>query len=149
VKAGYIFNFTKFVEWPAEVLEEDGPLRIGILGPENVYQYLDSTFSGKMSGQRRIVVELCTLESLENPPHVLFVHREAGVSVKGLEAIINSKPVLIVGESPSFAMNGGMIGFVERGDTLRFQINPSVSQEAGLALSSRLASLGEVVQSRP
>jgi hypothetical protein len=52
----------------------------------------------------------------------------------------------LVGEKEGFAVAGGEIGFVPRGDNLRYQVNLSAAQQAGLKLTARLANLAEIVR---
>ena len=55
----------------------------------------------------------------------------------------------MVGETEDYARSSGMIGFVMRGHNIRFQVNLSAAQQAGLKLSGRLASLAEIVRPAP
>ncbi len=148
VKAGFLFNFARFVEWPAEALPPDRPFHLAIVAPPAVYQTILETLSEKKISGRELAV---TLLDPANPgpglpPHVIFVHHSVAVSTARLLALFPDQPVLIVGESPGFAAAGGMIGFVLRGDNLRFQVNLVAARRARLQLSSQLESLAEIVQ---
>ena len=77
-----------------------------------------------------------------------FVPRSAEAATLNLGSDSNRENTLLVGESQDYALTEGMIGFVQRGHNIRFQVNLHAAQHAGLKLSGRLASLAEIVQPR-
>ncbi len=157
VKAGFLFNFAKFVEWPGTALTPGSSMRLGIIAPEEVYQLIEKSLSGKTVGDRPLLVERLTAAQIEAGtalPNIIFVHQDAfrqqsdaGFTHQQLAALADKQQVLLVGESAGFATSGGMIGFVQRGENLRFQVNLACAQRAGLKLSARLSGLAEIVSS--
>jgi hypothetical protein len=156
LKAGFLFNFAKFVEWPGAALAPGASVRLGIVAPDEVFQLIEKALAGKAAGDRPLVVERFTPAQLERGalPNILFVHKDAfraqsdlGFTPAQIAALAEQQPVLLVGESAGFATAGGMIGFVQRGENLRFQVNLANAQRAGLKLSSRLSGLAEIVTS--
>lgn len=155
VKAGFLFNFAKFVEWPGAALAPGASVRLGIIAPDEVFGLIEKSLAGKVAGDRPLIVERLTAAQLENGsalPNIIFVHQDAfraqaelGFSPAQLAALAEKQPVLLVGESAGFATSGGMIGFVQRGENLRFQVNLASAQRAGLKLSARLSGLAEIV----
>ncbi len=154
VKAGFLFNFAKFVEWPGAALPPGAGVRLGIIAPDEVYQLIEKSLAGKVVGDRPLVVERFTPAQLSAgaPPNIIFVHQDAfrpqselGFSPQQIAALAEKNPILLVGESAGFATSGGMIGFVQRGENLRFQVNIASAQRAGLKLSARLSGLAEIV----
>jgi hypothetical protein len=77
---------------------------------------------------------------------MIFLTRDAGLSLADLAERVADRPILVVGESPGFAAEGGMINFVLEGTKLRFEVNPSAATRAGLSISSRLLKLARVVK---
>lgn len=159
VKAGFLFNFAKFVEWPRSALAPGTSLRLGIVAPAEVYELMEKALSGKVVGERPLIVERITAAQVagESPlPNIIFIHQdivrllaELAFTPQQLLARADNQPVLLVGESAGFAVSGGMIGFVQRGENLRFQVNLASAQRAGLKLSARLSGLAEVVKNIP
>lgn len=155
LKAGFLLNFAKFVEWPAASIVPGVGVRLGIVAPEEVFQMIEKSLAGKTVGDRPLIVERFTAAQLENGsalPNIIFVHQDAfrphserAFSPTQLAALAEKHPVLLVGESAGFATSGGMIGFVQRGENLRFQVNLASAQRAGLKLTARLAGLAEIV----
>jgi len=149
VKAGFLFHFAMFVEWPATILPPGAPLRIGLLAPPEVCSDIEQSLAGKSAAGHPLVTERVTTEALaKDAPHILFVQRSADISPSALAQILGDRPVLVVGETSGFASSGGAIGFVIRGDTLRFQVNLAAASHANLQLSGQLASLAEIVKAR-
>lgn len=155
VKAGFLFNFAKFVEWPGAALAPGASVRLGIVAPDEVFQLIEKSLAGKTVGDRPLIVERFTPAQLGGGgalPNIIFVHQdvfrpqsELGFTKQQLATLGEKHPVLLVGESAGFATSGGMIGFVQRGESLRFQVNLASAQRAGLKLSSRLSGLAEIV----
>ncbi len=147
VKAAFIFNFAKFVEWPPEVLPDQVPLRIAVWAPEHAFGAIADALAGKEVAGHPIAV--FPYDPASAPPHVLFVHSGAEPLAAELLEHLSRHSVLLVGESPEFASRYGTIGLVPRGDTLRFQINLAAAHRARLNLSGQLARLAEVVKDQP
>jgi YfiR/HmsC-like len=146
VKAAFLFNFAKFVEWPPDSLPPGRPLRIGLMGPPGICAEIEASLAGKSVAGHPLVARRVDLSELgADPPQVLFVQRTVRASPAEIAGMLRGRPVLVVGEAPDFAAEGGIIGFVEVDDTLRFQVNLRAALRADLHLSGQLASLAEIV----
>jgi hypothetical protein len=152
VKAAFLFNFTKFVEWPAENFPaDDAPIVIAVLGRNPFGQELENLVRDRFVDTRPIVVRfLTTVEQAQAPGmifHVLFI--AAGEEAKFASVLAaRSRPgVLTVGESDRFGTLGGMINFVVLENRVRFEINRAAATAAGLKLSAQLQKLA--VSARP
>ena len=152
IKSAYLFNFTKFIEWPPRCFPEaEAPLAIGVLDDDGATaRIVAEVLTGKAAPRgRRIVVrafDALRAEALEC--QVLFVTRGAGLSAGAARAAVGTRPVLLVGETEEFAERGGTINFVFSGDAIRFEINPRRAQSAGLRVSGALASVARLVRDR-
>lgn len=141
VKAAFLFNFARFVEWPGAASPDT--LRICIIGKD--------PFGGafeRILGQGSQPVEVRQLSTDQIPAscHILFVSPSA---TDRLDAILHRSQglaMLTVSDTDDFARSGGMIGFVTRKNKIRFQINPAAASRAGLHLSAKLLRLAEIVK---
>ena len=144
VKAAFLLNFTKFVEWPASVSASDSPIAICILGKDPFGRSLDDIVEGESIGSRKLAVE--RIVQLPAPPscRVIFVSG----SEKDLPKIVSGfgQGVLTVGEGDKFVRDGGMIAFVVVAGHVRFDVNPRAAAGAGLKLSSKLISIARAVE---
>jgi hypothetical protein len=143
IKAAYLFNFAKFVEWPPRVFASpSAPLVIGILGEDPFRGRLDRITQGEVVHGHKLSVRHCrTLAELKGC-HIVFIPKGESDRVREALAAVRGGGVLTVSDADEFVSRGGMIGFVMAGKTVRFQINAGVAQQEALAISSRLLHLG-------
>jgi len=146
LKAGYLYNFAKFIEWPPPPMAAGDTFRVGVLVDENAYAIIAETLRGRTIGDHPIEVVLLGLDADVATCRVIFVPKTAPLTPAQFRERLPDAAVLLVGEKDGFAAAGGEIGFVPRGDNLRYQVNLSAAQKVGLKLSAKLASLAEIVR---
>ncbi len=138
VKAAFLFNFLKFVEWPAA---GDGPWVIGILGRDPFGGALDRTVQGKMVNGRAVEVRRYARPNDVKDCHVLFISRG---DFEHMGAPMQPG-LLTVGESPGFLKAGGAINFYLEDNRVHFEIRPEVARFSGLHVSAQLLKLGRTL----
>jgi hypothetical protein len=150
IKAGFIFNFAKFVEWPsAAFAQPDSPIVIGILGTDPFGTIIDQIVQDKKIGARGFVVK--RLKWGADPKDlkeckILFVGASERAHIDDLVQMVRGLPILTVGEAPGFAEHGGVIRFVLEDNRVRFEVNVAAAHQADLTISSRLLTLARIVQ---
>lgn len=149
IKAAFLYNFIKFVQWPPESFpDEDQPFVIGILGDDPFGPILDRVVQGKLVNGRKLVVwRSDTLTQLRGA-HLVFISRSERGRLRQVLRELAGKPILTVSEIDGFARLGGMINFRMQGDRVRFEINPEAVRAAGLKMSSKLLSLATIVSAQ-
>jgi len=146
VKAAYLYNFAKFVEWPPEAFaNEEAPLLICIAGANPFGDALD-TLSGKTVASHPVEVRHLPAMTGLDPCHIVFVGRAEHGRFKTVLAKLARLPILTVSDINDFAQVGGMIGLVEADQRIRFNINLAVTRQADLKLSSQLLKLATIVE---
>ncbi|HTH46844.1 MAG TPA: YfiR family protein [Candidatus Limnocylindria bacterium] len=149
VKGGYLYNFAKFVEWPAGSLPlPDSPFVIGVLDGGEALPILRTLLEGKRVDGHPVQVKQVLPVRSEKGLQILFVTRAAGSSPKQAEAVVGPTGTLVVGETEHFAEEGGMVGFTREEDRIRVCLNLERTTAAGLKVSSKLASVGRLVRTR-
>ncbi len=138
VKAAYLYNFVKFVEWPAGAA--DGTLTICTAGRNPFGSALDDIVRGESIDGRAIAARV--VAAPQAGCHVLFVPRDAP-TVEYLRGA-RGAPVLTVGESTDFIAQGGIINFVRDAGMIRFEIDQGAATRVGLHISSRLLRLARM-----
>jgi hypothetical protein len=143
VKAAFLLNFTKFIEWHA--LPETAPdsvFTICILGEDPFGTVLDRTVEGETVNGRKLVVQ--RVDHISNACQILYISR----SEKGSKELLGKVDpgTLTVGEGDGFTREGGMIAFVLDNRRVRFTINLSATRNALLTLSSRLLAVAKAVE---
>lgn len=142
VKAAFLFNFTKFVEWPPESFaKSDGPLIIGIFGENPFGSDLDDIIHDKTVNNRGIKTRILHSPAECTNCQVLFISVAEKSHLPEILEKLRGTSVLTVGESDGFTEAGGMINFVREGTKFRFQINNEEAKKAKLKISSRMLGL--------
>jgi len=141
VKAAFLLNFTRFIDWPPEAIPTDAPFTICILGDDPFGSALDQTIHGENVNGHALVVQR-TGRAVPKTCQILYVSvSEKGALPEGLEP-----GVLTVGEGEAFIRDGGMIAFVLDNRRVRFNINLPATRTGKLTLSSRLLAVAKAVE---
>lgn len=149
IKAAFLFNFAKFVDWPPDAFPSDkSPITLCVFRHDPFGSSLDEIIQGKTINNRAILARRTNELPDLKPCQLVFVDKEAD---KGLSDVLNSlkgTSALVVGESEGFAERGGGIQFFLEDNKLRFAINVDAIQRARLNVSSKLLALARIVHSR-
>jgi hypothetical protein len=149
VKAAFLYNFAKFVEWPAAKFPQPtSPFIIGVVGEDPFGNTLDETVKGKTINGRTIQIRRFASGEDLRQCHLLFVSRSLKDPLDTTLAGLKSESVLTVGETGQFVHQGGMINFIIVDDCVKFEINLDTTEQAGLKVSSKLSSVARVVKSK-
>jgi hypothetical protein len=145
IKAAFLYNFAKFVDWPPEAFRDDGsPFVIGILGVDPFGEALDSLKDKPVRNRRLVIRRLARVEEAEGC-HILYVSSSARQYLRPVFDALRSSPVLTVSELDGFAQQGGLIGFVTVENKVQFDINHSAADRHRLKISSQLLKLARTV----
>jgi hypothetical protein len=142
LKAGYLFNFVKFVEWPAE---DAGPLTICVAGRNPFGDVLADIVSDESVDGRRLSTRV--IHTPEPGCHVVFVPED--VATTPYLRAARGSPTLTVGETPGFIARGGIVNFVLEEGKVRFEMNAEAADRAQLRISSHLLRLARNRGVRP
>ncbi|MDH5637911.1 MAG: YfiR family protein [Nitrospinota bacterium] len=143
IKAGFIYNFAKFVSWPRSATSS-GVFVFCVGGDKEFSMIFRKTVAGKKISELPIDVVDIEEGDLAKPCNVLYIpHTEPEVAEKFLDGY-PGHPVLSVGETSDFIAKGGVIGFYLDSGRLRFEIGLSNANKSELTISSELLSLAKV-----
>lgn len=146
VKAAFLFNFAKFVEWPPSGFSDaSAPFRICVLGRDPFAQELrDITNEKTVNGRKLEVDQVVDLQHARSC-HILFIASSGKTPMKQILEGLRGSSVLTVGDSKGFTGQGGMINFVLENDRVQFEVNRKAAEQAGLRISSKLLSVAKLV----
>jgi hypothetical protein len=144
VKASYVFNFVKYVEWPPSALDGTD-IRICSLGHHPLSGEL-SQLQGRQAQGHEIQVHAPARPDEWRDCHVLFVPASEQKQVEAVLRAVGQAPVLTVSDSADFAKAGGIIGLKPSAGRIRFDINLVNARRASLTMSSHLLRLAEEVR---
>ena len=146
VKAAFLYNFAKFIEWPPSSFSDaSAPLQICIFGRDPFGEGLRNITSNKTINGRKI--EIDTVVDLQHARscHILFIASSVPMPVKDIVEGLRGASVLTVGDTKGFAEQGGMINFVLENDRVQFEVNRKAADQVGLKISSKLLSVAKLV----
>lgn len=146
VKAAFLYNFAKFVEWPPEAFPDaSAPIVIGVVRNDYFNYILARTVAGKVVQGRKFLVRLWKRNQGSPNWQILFISSSEGNALAEILQSIKGSSMLTVGETQGFAARGGMINFILSDNRVRFEINQKSAQSAGLKISSKLLALATSV----
>ncbi len=124
IKAAFLYNFIKFVEWPPKAFANDNsPIVVAILGDDPFGKTLDKIVSDKTVEGRKIVIKRYKkLSELENC-HVLFVCISEKRQIEKILEKVKDWNSLTVGDMEKFTQYGGIINFTVDSNRVGFEIN--------------------------
>jgi hypothetical protein len=144
LKAVFIYNFTKYIEWPADY--QSGEFTIGILGTS------DALFSElvKMSKVRKVSNQSFSIQSFKNisdvqSPHILYIPQGSDMNLSKAVGKLKGKSTLIVTEKPGLAKQGSAINFIFEGNKQKFELNKTNIENHNLKVASTLEKLAVMV----
>lgn len=149
LKAGFLYNFAKFTEWPDDALPAGTPLTFCVAGDAAVAQVLDQTVARRRIAGHPMNVRQVSLDSPLRSCHLVYAaHIDAQVAPQVIEAVKGST-VMTVSDLDRFAELGGTAQLYIEDSRMRFAINVDSAQRSRLHLSAQLLSLAKIVKDDP
>jgi hypothetical protein len=146
IKAGFIYNFAKLTEWPASAFPApDSPIVIGILGSDPFEGTLEQVLQGKTANGRGFLVKHLKWGSELKDCNILFVSASETPHLDQILHLVKGMTILTIGDTPNFALRGGMINFILEDGKIHFEANVEAAKQADINISSRLLSLARIV----
>lgn len=147
VQAAYLYNFGKFVRWPAAApANQSGGFEICVLDQEPFGDTLQSTLAGESVAGRPVVMKRLRKPLDAASCHILFIGASESRDLKGILSSLDESAVLTVSDMPDFSKRGGMIQFVFQGDRIRFEVNLEGAERAHLVFPSELLKVAAAVR---
>ena len=150
LKAAFLYNFTKFVEWaPEHFKTAESPIVIGMLAKNPFGPELERIVQGRKVNGRELVIKTVGSPGDVLTIDLLFTAAGEEPALANLLDPAHAAGVLTVGESQRFTKLGGIITFTMEADKVRFEINQEMAEKARLKISSQLLKLAVVVRKKP
>ena len=146
VKAAFLYNFAKFVDWPAQSFKTPGdPITLCVVGENPFGGALDDATDRKTVAGRGFLIRQVALIGPACDCQILFI---SASERRRFRSILESVPqrILTVGEIPDFATAGGVVNFKLEAGKVRFEINVEAAERQQLHISSKLLSLAQIVK---
>jgi hypothetical protein len=142
LKAVFIYNFTKYIEWDTAANKND--FVIGIMGNSAITKSLLQIARTKTVKNKRIIVRLYNKPEEIDGCNILFIPKYTPHSLTSVLDNVD-KGTLTVSEQPGYAKLGTAFNFILEGDKLRFEVNLRALNFSGLKAGSQLLKLANIV----
>ena len=146
VKAAYLYNFAKFVEWPENSFQDAlAPIHLCVLNDPSIESELSQVVRDKrITGRAVVVVPIQNGEQGRNC-QILFINSAQSWQAEHIIKVLQGASVLTVGETTGFVEQGGIVNFVVQNDQVHFQVNHRAATQNKLRMSARLLSVAKRV----
>jgi hypothetical protein len=145
VKAVFLYNLAKFIEWPEKSMDNSSNITLYVLGDDPFGDHLNSIKGKLIQGKTLAVKQIDSPDALRNVG-ILFISSSEKEQLHDILKGISGKPILTVGDTQYFAKRGVMVNFFIENNKIRFEINMEAAKMAGLKISSNLLKMGKIIQ---
>lgn len=144
VKAAFVYNFAKFVDWPDQ---PERTVTFCVSGPDPAYWALVEVAHGRMMGGHELAIRhISEGEEAHSDCQVVFVAWREKKRSAAVLAALSDRAVLTVGQEGGFLSMGGIINLLVVDHKVRFEINLAAARKARLTISSKLLQLAANIQ---
>jgi hypothetical protein len=146
IKAAFLYNFAKFVEWPSDAFKNSGDaFVIGVLGEDPFGDAIEGELKGKSIQDKKLVFKRLSDPQEAPSCHVVYVSVSEREHLDTILNKLRAAPVLTVSDMKGFIQRGGMIGLFLDKNKVAFSINQTVAESTGLKISSQLLKLAKTI----
>ena len=144
IKAGLIYNFLKYTEWPsAKMADPTSPIIICIFGSEDPFDRHLQPIEDRTVNQRTIAIRHISNTEQMTSCHMLFLSSDEQVQWPVLHRFLADKSVLTVGDFEGFSRSGGMIEFGTQDNRIQIELNINAINAAQLHVHDSLRRLAK------
>jgi hypothetical protein len=149
VKAVFVYNFSRFVEWPPQAFTApDEPFVIGILGGDPFGARLDEAVRGERIDQHPLLVRRFRNLGEIGDCRILYIDRSESAQLQQILAALDHRNTLTVSDLEGSSQHGVMIQFATENNRIRLRINVASARASGLTISSKLLRSADIVGAR-
>ena len=149
VKAIWMLNFTRYVDWPASTFAtKEAPCIVGVLGKDPFGDELEAAFMKKAVKGRPFVLRRVNRDTEVSACHMLFVPAAERRTWRDMQATMSKAPVLTIGEADGFLDQGGIINFLIKDASIAFEIDLRAAQRAGIKFDANLLKIAAKVKGK-
>jgi YfiR/HmsC-like len=150
IKAGFLFNFTRFVEWPEDAFATPtSPIVACVVGATPLTDLLTEVALGKLVNGRALSITRVKPADDFRGCNLLFISEAAERRTAEILVRLRKTHTLTVGETPGFPSAGGMINFSIQDNKVKLEMNLDATTRAGLKANSKLIAVSHLVSPNP
>ncbi len=145
IKAAFLFNFTKFVEWPPESFADaNSPILLGIVGNDLVARLLTEVAAGKSVSGRAVTVKQFSEGQSIRLCQIIFISSPDEKYAQQILRTLRETSVLTVGEKPGFLQAGGIINFFTDENKVKLEISLDAAARARIKISAKVIAVARL-----
>jgi hypothetical protein len=146
IKAGFFFNFTRFVDWPESAfVTASSPILMCVLGETPLTDLVTDVALGKVVNGRAVSIRRVKASDDLRLCNLLFISAEEERHTAEILGSVKKTSTLTVGETPGFAQAGGMINFSIQENKVKLELNLEATTRVGLKVNSKLIAVSRLV----
>ncbi len=144
IKAGFIYNFTRFVKWPSQTFS--AKYNICVIGDNPFGSILQRLEEKHRSKERPLEIKLDVSPSDFQGCQILFVSFSERFNVEQIAEQAKVYPILTVGDTEGFAERGIDINLLVVENRVKLEINKQCLEAKDFNVSSELLDLAALVR---
>ena len=149
IKAGFLFNFIRFVEWPPRSYASPvSPITVCVIGETGITPMLTEAANGRTVDGREVQVKRLKLNDDLHGCQLIYIPSTEPERWKALLERTSDTDTLTVGEDSSFTQEGGVLSFFIQDNRVKLALNLNAANRAGLRISAKLIAVSKLVQER-
>ncbi len=140
--AVYIYNFMKYMSWPANY--QAGDFVIGVLGYTPHIKDLHHLAINKKINNQQIIIKVFSEPADFGKCNILFIPARQSEKIEQCMELLGNKPTVIITEKVGMAKRGSCINFITEDNKIQFELNRTTAQNIGVQVKNDLVKLATV-----
>lgn len=147
IKAAFLFNFVRFVEWPGETAGNRQVI-LGVVGSDAAFSEIRDSLNGRMAGNRSIAVRRVRIPDEVKAVSLLYVTGNSEGTARRFSEVAANRPVLTVTEYDRFpgVGVGSIVNFFIAEDSVRFAVDVTALERSSIKMSSQMLQFASIVR---
>lgn len=144
IKAAFLYNFARFIEWPEKVFTNNSSINLCILGEDPFNNNLDTIHKKPVRDRILTVRRVNTVQEVRNC-QIIFISASEKNNLMHILNELKGLSIFTIGDTEGFAQQGVIINFYIEQDRVRFEINVNAAKHSKLQISSKLLKLARII----
>ena len=145
LKSAYLYKIIKFIEWPESAFSApNSTFNLCVIGENPFKAYFYGLTDQKIQGHTLHIEHRNNYEKLTEC-HMLYMALAEESEVMILINKLQNLPILTLSDSPNFAKNQGMIGFITQKNRIGFEINLTAALSSHISIRAELLEVAHKV----
>lgn len=145
IKAIFIYNFAKYVEWPPQNLESEFVITL-VTSNVSLIKELEKMALTCKVGAQKIAIKVCTKPSEVGKTNLLFLGNDKVSQIAEFNTKCLTNNILLVTEGSGLIKKGAILSFVYADNKQQFELSKINAKKAGLYVSNNLANMAKIVE---